>query len=239
MTEKLYLTDSYTKVFDAKVTAISQDTIELDRTAFFPTGGGQLCDTGTLISYNQKSYRVKEVKKQGDSVLHILENAEGLGVGSLVKGTIDWDRRYALMRLHTALHVMDAVVVKKHSNGQITGGQIYEHKARIDFDMEGLSKETVEQIIAETQKIVDEGHPVIVRNLSKEEAAKVPGLARTAPGAELLKRLEVVRVVDIGTIDFQLDGGTHVANTKEIGKIKLIGYENKGSKRKRIEIALE
>lgn len=86
---------------------------------------------------------------------------------------------------------------------------------------------------------MDDGHPVRVRHLNKEEAAKVPGLARTAPGAELLKRLEVVRVVDIGDIDFQLDGGTHIANTKEIGKLKLIGYENKGSKRKRIEIAVE
>jgi misacylated tRNA(Ala) deacylase len=239
MTEKLYLNDSYVREFEAKVISVNQDTVELDRTAFFPTGGGQLCDIGTLASFNMKSYKVIEVKKLGDSVLHILENSEGLGVGSTVKGIIDWNRRYALMRLHTALHVMDAVVVKNYSNGQITGGQIYEHKARIDFDMEGVSKELVEKIIAETQKIVDEGHPIKIRNLTKEEAAKVPGLARTVPGAELLKRLEVVRVVDIGEIDFQLDGGTHVANTKEIGKIKLIGYENKGSKRKRIEIAVE
>ena len=89
------------------------------------------------------------------------------------------------MRLHTALHVMDAVVVKSYSNGQITGGQIYEHKARIDFDMEGVSRELVERIIADSQKMIDEGHPVTVRFLSKEEAAKVEGLARTAPGAEL------------------------------------------------------
>ena len=179
MTEKLYLTDSYVKEFEAKVTAVEGNTVQLDRTAFFPTGGGQLCDTGTLEAAG-RSYKVTETGKSGDDVLHKLESAEGLKVGDSVKGKIDWTRRYALMRLHTALHVMDAVVVKSYSNGQITGGQIYEHKARIDFDMEGVSRELVEKIIAESQKIIDEGHPVTVRFLSKEEAAKVEGLARTA-----------------------------------------------------------
>ncbi len=238
MTEKLYLSDSYAKEFEAKVTQIEGNEVRLDRTAFFPTGGGQLCDTGTLES-GGRAYKVVETAKSGDEVIHKLEAADGLNVGDSVKGRIDWKRRYALMRLHTALHVMDAVVVKNYSNGQITGGQIYEHKARIDFDMEGVSRELVEKIISESQKIVDEGHPVKIRFLSREEAAKVEGLARTAPGAELLKKLDIVRVVDIGEHDFQLDGGTHVANTKEIGKIRLIGYENKGSKRKRIEIAVE
>ncbi|MDE1865637.1 MAG: alanyl-tRNA editing protein [Candidatus Micrarchaeota archaeon] len=238
MTEKLYLTDSYVKEFEAKVTAIEDNLVQLDRTAFFPTGGGQLCDTG-ILEASGREYKVVETAKTGDEVLHKLESAEGLKIGDSVKGKIDWSRRYALMRLHTALHVMDAVVVKNHSNGQITGGQIYEHKARIDFDMEGVSKGLVEKIVAESQKIVDEGHPVRVRFLSKDEAAKVPGLARTAPGAELLKKLDIVRVVDIGEHDFQLDGGTHVGDTKEIGRIKLIGYENKGSRRKRIEIAVD
>lgn len=236
--EKLYLQDSYAKEFDAKVTSISGNDVTLDRTAFFPTGGGQLCDTGVLVSKGN-TYKVVETVKGGDDVIHKLESAQGLAVGDEVRGTIDWSRRYALMRLHTALHVMDAVVVKNHSNGQITGGQIYEHKARIDFDMEGVSRELVEQIITESQKIIDEGHQIRVRMLSREEAAKVEGLARTVPGAELLKTLDVVRVVDIGDVDFQLDGGTHVANTKEIGRLKLIGYENKGSRRKRIEIAVE
>ena len=238
MTEKLYLKDSYAREFEARVTSVNGNDVELDRTAFFPTGGGQLCDTGS-ITYGGKSYRVVEVAKSGDSVIHKLENADGLAVGNEIKGAIDWKRRYALMRLHTALHVMDAVVVKNYSNGQITGGQIYEHKARIDFDMEGVSRELVEKIIADSQKVIDEAHPIKVRFLTKEEASKVEGLARTAPGAELLKKLDVIRVVDIGELDFQLDGGTHVANTKEIGKLKLIGYENKGSKRKRIEIAVE
>lgn len=139
MTEKLYLTDSYVKEFEAKVSAIEGNAVQLDRTAFFPTGGGQLCDTGS-IEANGKSYRVVETAKSGDSVLHKLESADGLKAGDSVKGRIDWKRRYALMRLHTALHVMDAVIVKNYSNGQITGGQIYEHKARIDFDMEGVKQ---------------------------------------------------------------------------------------------------
>ena len=238
MTEKLYLTDSYVKEFEAKVIGIEGNSVLLDRTAFFPAGGGQLCDTGILES-GGTSYKVVETCKCGDDVVHKLERADGLKVGDHVNGTIDWKRRYALMRLHTALHVMDAVVAKNYSNGQITGGQIYEHRARIDFDMEGVSRELVEKIIAESQKIADECHPVRIRFLSREEATKMEGLARTAPGAELLKKLEIVRVVDIGDYDFQLDGGTHVANTKEIGRIKLIGYENKGARRKRIEIAVE
>jgi misacylated tRNA(Ala) deacylase len=236
--EKLYLQDSYLREFVAKVTSIDGNGVKLDRTAFYPTGGGQLCDTGIFES-GGKTYKVLETSKSGDDVIHKLENVEGLKVGDTINGTIDWNRRYALMRLHTALHVMDAVVVKNYSSGQITGGQIYEHKARIDFDMEGVTKELIGKIIAESQKIIDEGHPIVIRLLSKEEASKLDGLARTVPGAELLKKLDVVRVVDIGEIDFQLDGGTHVANTKEIGKLKLIGYENKGSKRKRIEIAVE
>ena len=238
MTEKLYLKDSYAREFEARVTSVNGNEVELDRTAFFPTGGGQLCDTGS-ITCGGKSYRVVEVAKSGDSVIHKLENADGLAVGSEITGAIDWKRRYSLMRLHTALHVMDSVVVRNYSNGQITGGQIYEHKARIDFDMEGVSRELVEKIILDSQKVIDEAHPIRVRFLTKEEASKVEGLARTAPGAELLKKLDTIRVVDIGELDFQLDGGTHVANTKEIGKLKLIGYENKGSKRKRIEIAVE
>ncbi len=236
--EKLYLDNSYLKEFDATIMAIDSNIVQLDRTAFFPTGGGQLCDTGTIES-NNRTYKVLETKKSANMVMHTLDNVEGLNLGDHVHGKIDWQRRYALMRLHTALHVIDAVMVKKHNGGQITGGQIYEHKARIDFDMEGMSKELVEQIIAESQQIVDAAQPVTVRMLNKEDAAKVEGLARTAPGAELLKKLDVVRVVDIGDIDFQLDGGTHVANTKEIGTIKLIGYENKGARRKRIEIALD
>lgn len=240
MTEKLYLTDSYMKEFEAKVTMIESNAVKLDRTAFFPAGGGQLCDTGILESEG-KVYRVIETTrhKEGEEVIHRLESTEGLKIGSTVKGRIDWERRYALMRLHTALHVMDAVLIKDYNNGQITGGQIYEHKARVDFDMEGINRELVERIILNSQKVIDEGYQVKPRLLSKEEAAKVEGLARTAPGAALLKTLDVVRVVYIGELDFQLDGGTHVANTKEIGKLKLLGYENKGNRRKRIEIAVE
>jgi misacylated tRNA(Ala) deacylase len=240
MTEKLYLTDSYMKEFEAKVTGIEGNAVSLDRTAFFPTGGGQLCDTGTLESEG-KAYKVVETAKsrEGEEVIHRLESAEGLKVGATVKGRIDWERRYALMRLHTALHVMDAVLIKDYSNGQITGGQIYEHKARIDFDMDGINRELVERIILNSQKVIDEGYPVKVAFLSKAEAARVEGLARTAPGAALLKTLDVARVVYVGELDFQLDGGTHVANTKEIGKLKLLGYENKGNRRKRIEIGVE
>lgn len=238
MTEKLYLNNSYLKEFKARVISIDNNLVILDRTAFFPTGGGQLCDIGTL-STNGIVHNVIETLKSNESVMHKLENVTGLNIGDEVYGKIDWDRRYALMKLHTALHIIDAIVIKKYSNGQITGGQIYEHKARIDFDMEGLNRELTNQIIMDSQQLIDQAHEVRIRTIPKDEAMKIEGLARTVPGAELLKRLDTVRVVDIGDVDFQLDGGTHVANTREIGKLKLIGYENKGSRRKRIEIALE
>jgi misacylated tRNA(Ala) deacylase len=141
------------------------------------------------------------------------------------------------MRHHTALHVIDAVVYHGYK-GNITGGQIYTNRARLDFDVPDLNKEKVIEIICRAQVLVDKGLPVSAKMLSQEEALKIPDLARTKPGEELLRSLQTVRVVEISGLDFQMDGGTHVANTKEIGKIELSSYENKGATRKRIEIVL-
>jgi misacylated tRNA(Ala) deacylase len=142
------------------------------------------------------------------------------------------------MKLHTALHIIDGVVEKMYS-GKITGSQIYDDRARIDFDVPGLDKAKAQEIIDNSQKVVNDNHKVTVKFLTKSEASAIQNIARTAPGEELLNSLDRVRIIDIEGFDFQLDGGTHVAQTKEVGKINITKYENKGSHNKRIEIVLD
>ncbi|MCL4371914.1 alanyl-tRNA editing protein [Candidatus Marsarchaeota archaeon] len=238
MTEKIYLTDSYIKEFDAKIVEVRENGVILDRTAFYPTGGGQPCDTGALRLDSGSTYNVTETAKAGDEVIHILSSVSGLSNGMSVHGAIDWSKRYMHMRLHTMLHIIDGVVYKDYK-GSITGGQIYDDKARMDFDVPGMTKETVMEIISAAQKIIDENHKVTPKVFSKEEAQSIKGLARTAPGEALLQTLDSIRVIDIEGFDFQSDGGTHVANTKEVGKIIFRKYENKGSHNKRVECSLE
>lgn len=236
MVEKIYLKDAYVKDFEAMVSSVDNGIVELDRTAFYPTGGGQPSDSGT-ISFGNRTYKVIEVSKSGDSVLHKMESTAGLEAGAKVEGHLDWERRYMHMRLHTALHIIDGVV-HKSLDGDITGGQIYDDRARMDFDVPGLDRPKVEKLIGAAQEIVDKKLKVSVKFMSKEEAVAVPGIARTAPGEELLHKLDTIRIIDIEGFDFQLDGGTHVANTSEVGRIDMVKYENKGSHNKRIEIAL-
>jgi misacylated tRNA(Ala) deacylase len=233
MTNKVYLNDAYIKEIDAHVTGVNGNEITLDTTIFYPTGGGQPCDTGTIGTHN-----VIEVRKENDEVIHVLEAPSDLVMNETVHCVIDWGKRYMHMRLHTSLHIIDGVVEKLYQ-GKITGGQIYDDRARMDFDVPGLDRNKALEIMASAQKIVDEGHNVTAKILSKEEALKIPNLARTAPGEDLLGKLDSVRIIDIEGFDFQLDGGTHVANTKEVGRIEMLKYENKGSHNKRIEIALK
>ncbi|MCL4373556.1 MAG: alanyl-tRNA editing protein [Candidatus Marsarchaeota archaeon] len=232
MTNKIYLSDSYVREIDAIITGVQGSTITLDKTIFYPTGGGQPCDTGII-----GIYKVVDVKKDGDEVAHVLETGPGFGVGDTVHCAIDWDKRYMHMRLHTALHIIDGVVEKLYQ-GRITGGQIYDDRARMDFDVPGLDRAKAMEIMQSAQKIVSENHKVSAKLISKEEAKAIPNLARTEPGEDLLSKLDTVRIIDIEGFDFQLDGGTHVASTGEVGTIELTKYENKGSHNKRIEIML-
>lgn len=236
MIEKIYLSDSYAKEFDSTINTISGTAVTLDRTAFFPGGGGQPFDTGVLASEGG-TYKVVGMKKEGDSILHILDRVAGLPQGAKVHGTIDWEKRYMYMRLHTALHIIDGIVEKGYQ-GSITGGQIYDDRARMDFDIPGMDRQMVEAIIAGAQKVVDSGYKVYPKVFTREEALKMENLSRTEPGRELMQRLDEVRVIVIEGFDMQMDGGTHVSNTGEVGKMTLFKYENKGSHNKRIEIKL-
>ncbi len=245
MTRKIYWEDAYKKELDASVVSVEGQTITFDGTVFYPTGGGQPCDQGSITVSGEK-YPVIEAKKDRDDVVHISDRTINARVGDSAHLEIDWRRRYAHMRYHTALHVLDGILEATDagksfnaSPGAITGGQIYTDRARIDFDLQDFSRGRAQQLVELAQSFINEGHEVIARLLTKEEALSTPNLARTEPGRELLRRLEVIRVIEISGLDMQLDGGTHVSNTKEIGRIALSNFESKGARRKRIEIKLE
>ncbi|MEM3180971.1 MAG: alanyl-tRNA editing protein [Candidatus Micrarchaeaceae archaeon] len=239
MTEKIYLYDAYAKEVDSRIERIIGNSLVIDKTIFYPGGGGQPFDTGTML-INGNNYDVLETKKDAGNIVHILSGAPDAEAGAMVHCKIDWQKRYAYMRHHTALHIIGGVIASKY-NAQViaTGGQIFYDRARMDFDMPELNRELLEKIIYDANAIVKEGHKVYARELPREEAAKIPNLARTEPGRKLVESLDFVRVVEIEGLDVQADGGTHVANTKEVGAISLAKFENKGSHSKRIEITLK
>jgi len=240
MTELLYATDAYLKEADSTVQEVRDGAVILDRTVFYATGGGQPHDTGILTwtgaDGTTHQCRVVEVKKQGPDVLHKIDG-DAPEPGAAVHGQIDWDRRYALMKHHTALHSMSGVIYRLHG-AMVTGGQMYVDRARMDFALEDLSPEKLQAIEDETNRLMSEGHPVHVSILPREEAFAIPDLIRTNINL-LPPAIQEVRVVNIEGIDQQADGGTHVANTREVGRVRITKTENKGRINKRLEIVVE
>jgi misacylated tRNA(Ala) deacylase len=235
MTEQLYLTDAYLREFDARVTDVRDGGVVLDRTAFYATGGGQPHDTGAL-SWDGGTCRVVEVKKQGADIFHAIEG-DSPAPGTAVRGVIDWDRRYALMRHHTALHVVSAVIHAKFG-ALVTGSQMYPDRARMDFALEDLSPERLGTIIDEANRLLALEAPIEVSILPREQAFEIPDLIRTNINL-LPEHIREIRVVNIVGVDQQADGGTHVANTREVGRVTVLKTQNKGKINKRLEIALE
>ena len=235
MTALLYATEAYLKEFDATVAEIRDGAVILDQTAFYPTGGGQPHDTG-LLTAGDREWRVIEVRKQGADVLHRVEG-EPPPVGASVHGTIDWDRRYALMRHHTALHVLCGVIYQLFGS-LVTGGQMYVDRARMDFALDDLSPERIAEIERVANEKLTEGHPIHVKVLPREEALQIPDLIRTQVNL-IPPQIAEIRVIDIEGVDMQADGGVHVANTTEVGRIRVTKTENKGKSNKRLEIVLE
>ena len=232
---ELYLTDSYVREFKARVVSFNPPWLELDRTAFYPGGGGLLHDTGVVVK-DGREVRVAEVKKEGDRVLHKLEGFEGLSLsqGDEVVGRIDWERRYRMMRLHTASHVMAAIAYSKY-NAKITGGQITPEYAKDDFDLE--NKDLLNEIVRETNEVLARALPVKVYFLRREEAMKIEGVVKLA--GRMPPDIDVWRIVEIEGIDVQADGGPHVRNTSEVGTVKVIKIESKGKARKRVYYTVE
>jgi misacylated tRNA(Ala) deacylase len=233
ITELLYLHDGYLKEFDAAVRAVEGQAVRLDRTAFYPGGGGQPCDVGSL-RWDGGAQQVTEVRRQADAVWHVLDGTPP-AAGAAVRGVLDWDRRYAIMRHHSALHVLVGVVYRTFG-ALVTGGAIYPDRARMDFSLEDLNKDRVAQIEAESNRVIQAGRRIHVRFVSREEF-ETSDLTRLARNL-LPPAIREVRVIEIEGFDAQADGGTHVVNTNEIGRLTVTKTENKGKVNRRLEIAL-
>lgn len=248
LTGKIYLTDAYARDLKTRVISVSRKgagntslwELELEDTIFYPGGGGQPADTGNLSSNGWKA-NVSKIEKTGTkwdySILHVLEAEPRVKANDEVNCTIDWDRRYTYMRHHTAIHVIGGIMEEKYK-AKFTGGQIGLDVSRFDFDMPALNRKLAQQIVDESQNVINKGLSVLVKSMAKEDALKMPNIARTIPGTEGLQSLNEIRLVEIESFDIQMDGGTHVKNTREIGEVSLINFENKGAHRKRIEITL-
>lgn len=261
MTKQLYLQDSSLTEFDATVTEIIKDEnklnnensnylfIVLDQTAFYPEGGGQPSDTGTLTTI-EKIYNVLFVGAFNGKISHKVElqiDAHGLSqglnqglnhglkAGDKVHGKIDFERRQLLQRMHTACHVLSSVFVKE-SGALITGNQLNTEQSRIDFSIETFDREKIQQYIDKANTLLATNQDVETFFLPRHEAEKMPELAKLAMG--LKEGIQEVRVVKIGDIDVQADGGTHVKNTREVGKIELVKCENKGKNNRRLYFRL-
>ncbi len=236
MTDVLAQSNAYLKEFDGTVTAINGDSIALDRTAFYPRGGGQPGDTGALVADSQE-YRVLDVKKQGGEVWHKLDRAPVFAVGAVVHGRVDWDRRYKLMRTHTALHILCGVMFRDYGVS-VTGGDMEPLAARMDFELERMSATFAQEMEEKVNAEVTAARDIRVKVLPREEAFQIPDLIRTKINL-LPPDIQQVRTVEIVGLDLQADGGTHVANTREVGHIKVVGHESKGKINKRLRIAIE
>ncbi len=235
MTELLYQTDAYLREFDATVTAVDGNRVALDRTALYARGGGQPADFGVL-QCNGEEFRVVDSKKQGAEVWHQLDRP-GLTVGARVHGVVDWERRHRLMRTHTALHILCGVIFRD-LGVSVTGGDMEPLAARMDFELERMSSDFAQMIEARINAEVAAAREVRVKILPREEAFQIPDLIRTKINL-LPPDIQQVRVVEIVGLDLQADGGTHVANTREVGHIRVVGHESKGKINKRLRIAVE
>lgn len=239
MTKLLYQTDSYLKVFEASVSKVDADNhgVVLDQTAFYPGGGGQPNDVGTL-AYGSATYAVTKVKRVDGDYLHFLDKEAALpAVGDNVTGALDWERRYQLMRTHTAMHILCGVVWRDYG-AQVTGGNMDLLKGRMDFEFETMKQELVAEIEAAINVEVEHAHGLNVKILPREEAFAIPDLIRTKINL-LPEGITEVRVVEIEALDLQADGGTHVKNTSEVGIMRVTNYKSKGAINKRIYLELD
>jgi misacylated tRNA(Ala) deacylase len=238
MTELLYHKDSYVNAFEATVTEVLQNDgssgVVLDQTAFYIGGGGQPCDTGVLVCQGRE-YPVSKVGRVQGKIVHQVEG-EPPPVGTKVTGRIDWDRRYLLMRTHTALHILCGVVWRDFG-AKVTGGDMQPGTARMDFELENMSSQFAHEVEGRINAEVAAARDVVVANLSRQEADQNPDLIRTKINL-LPASITEVRTIDISGLDLQADGGTHVANTREVGTIKVVGHESKGRINKRLRIEL-
>ena len=234
MTEQIYNSDAYIKELDSKIIEVNEDHIVLDKTIFFPGGGGQPNDLGSIFVDNQE-LKVEKVSWKDGKIAHFI-NHNDLKVGDLIKSKIDWERRFKLMRTHTALHILCGVIWRDYQ-AAVTGGNMEPLKGRMDFEFPSLSAEFTEEIEKKVNFEVQEDREITVDFLPREEAFQIPDLIRTKVNL-LPESLKIIRTINIHGLDLQADGGTHVSSTLKVGKIKITGHESKGKINKRIRIAI-
>lgn len=235
MTDEIAATDAYAREATGTVVEVAEDGVVLDRTVFYPRGGGQPGDTGRL-EWAGGSVPVADTYKRDGRVVHVVEG-DPPDPGTEVTGVIDWDRRYRLMRTHTALHVLSAVIWRDW-DAKVTGGNMEPGVARMDFELDSISVEFGQEVERRLNEALVAGHEVRVHFLPRSEALADPDLIRTKVNL-LPASVDPIRVVEIGTIDKQADGGTHVANTSEVGRVAVVKTESKGRGNKRMRIELQ
>jgi misacylated tRNA(Ala) deacylase len=234
LTKALFLEDSYLREAPSKVVAVKDGKyVTLDQTIFYPKGGGQPHDTGKILK-GSEVYQVVYVGKLSGEISHEVDRP-GLQQGDTVRCVLDWDRRYKLMRSHTAAHVL-AALLNKGTGALITGNQLEEDHVRFDYNLERFEKSLLEMYLSKANELFGKDIPVKGYELPREEALKIPGVVKMAEAFP--PDLPVLRIVEIVGLDRQADGGTHVKNLEEIGKVDLVKTENKGKNSRRIYFKL-
>ena len=234
MSEALYMEDSYLRECDASVQSVKEGKyIVLDRTVFYPKGGGQPNDTGRMMR-GEEEFKVVFVGKFEGKVSHEVDRP-GLNGGDRVKCILDWPRRYTIMRMHTAAHVL-AATMHKELGVLITGNQLGEDKTRFDFNMEDFDREKFETIVKKANETLSQDLGLKIYTLPREKAMEIEGVVKLANA--LPPSIRELRIVEIPGIDVQADGGTHVRNLREVGQIEILKLENKGKSNRRVYFTL-
>jgi misacylated tRNA(Ala) deacylase len=227
--QALYLLDPYKKEFFSTVKSVHGKFVVLEETAFYPNSGGQPFDTGKMFC-NEYEYNVVNVEKSDGQISHELDR-EGLHVGDEVKGIIDWDRRYLLMKYHTAAHIL-STLIHEATGAQITGNQLGIEKSRVDFSLQEFDRNLMHSFESKVNTLILNALPIHFKILPREEAFKIPALLKLRKAFD--ESIQEIRIVEIDNFDIQACGGCHVHNTCEIGEVEIIDLENKGKDRRRI-----
>jgi misacylated tRNA(Ala) deacylase len=236
MTDEIYSRDAYETSTDAMVVDVRDDGVVLDRTVFYPRGGGQPGDTGVLKGDGEDIRVIDTVKSRGD-VLHLLaEDSAVPSIGMALRAEIDWARRHTLMRTHTALHALSGIIFTDYG-AKVTGGNMEPGVARMDFELDGISQEFGREVEAKLNTALQQDHAVLVSFIPRVEALKDPDLIRTKVSL-IPDTVDPIRVIDILGLDKQADGGTHVRSTAEVGTVRVVKTESKGKANKRMRIEL-
>jgi misacylated tRNA(Ala) deacylase len=239
MTDLLYQMDSYLRDFEATVGEVDEANrgVVLDRTAFYPGGGGQPADRGTLTA-GDAVYPVRRAQWLDGRLVHLLDGDAPLPqAGQTVSGSLDWEHRYRLMRTHTAMHILCGVIWRDYG-APVTGGNMEPLAGRMDFEFETMRQELVQEIEEKVNREVENARDVRWAILPREEAFEIPDLIRTKINL-LPEAIREVRIVEIEGLDLQADGGTHVRNTSEVGRLRVVDYKSKGRINKRIYLEVE